>query len=91
MSDEKAGLLSSLMYVVVMMGLGLPVWWKTTEVYRVNLPYGEIEDLRSNLQLKVNLQLVTTDTKKDQQWGPQMQSHLQGNFKHYRPFSKKQK
>jgi hypothetical protein len=25
--------------------IGIPLWWKTTEVYRVSLPYSDIEDL----------------------------------------------
>ena len=25
--------------------IGVPIWWKTTEVYRVPLPYGEISAL----------------------------------------------
>ena len=25
--------------------VGVPLWWKTTEVYRVSLPYGEITSL----------------------------------------------
>lgn len=25
--------------------IGVPMWWKTTEVYRVPLPYAEIESL----------------------------------------------
>ena len=25
--------------------VGLPLWWKTTEVYRVSLPYSDIDTL----------------------------------------------
>ena len=25
--------------------IGIPLWWKTTEVYRVQLPYSDITDL----------------------------------------------
>ena len=38
------------MYAAVGVGfvcviIGLPLWWKTTEVYRVSLPYSDIEEL----------------------------------------------
>jgi len=32
-------------YALVMVGIGLPVWWKTTEVYRAHLPYSDIDQL----------------------------------------------
>ena len=32
-------------YAGVMLVLGLPVWWRTTEVYRAPLPYFEIGEL----------------------------------------------
>lgn len=27
--------------------IGIPLWWKTTQVYRANLPFKEIEDWRT--------------------------------------------
>lgn len=36
---------SSLSILVVAVFIGLPLWWKTTEVYRCPLPYSEIEAL----------------------------------------------
>lgn len=29
----------------VCLAIGLPLWWKTTEVYRVSLPYSDIDSL----------------------------------------------
>ena len=37
--------MSSLTILVVAVFIGLPLWWKTTEVYRCPLPYSEIEAL----------------------------------------------
>jgi len=28
--------------------IGLPLWWKTTDVYRVQLPYDEVAELASS-------------------------------------------
>ena len=36
---------SALSILAVALFVGLPVWWKTTEVYRCPLPYKEISDL----------------------------------------------
>lgn len=42
--------------------LGIPLWWKTTEVYRVSLPYTEIDDLGNlNFQIQMNVHVVTID------------------------------
>ena len=32
--------------VIFMVFVGLPLWWKTTEVYRSSLPYSEIKELQ---------------------------------------------
>ncbi|OWF35994.1 GPI transamidase component PIG-S-like [Mizuhopecten yessoensis] len=37
--------------------IGLPLWWKTTEVYRVSLPYGDIADL-SNTKVKYTVDVA---------------------------------
>ena len=36
---------SSLSILCVAVLVGLPLWWKTTEVYRCPLPYSEIQSL----------------------------------------------
>ena len=68
---------SSFSFTVLMIAIGLPVWWKTTEVYRVDLPYDRIDALSNfNLQNKINVVLVTLDVNKDHQLGPNLQSRL---------------
>lgn len=42
---EKVKIYSTIAFIVVVVGLGFPVWWKTTEVYRVALPNAQIMSL----------------------------------------------
>ncbi|XP_053686291.1 GPI transamidase component PIG-S [Sabethes cyaneus] len=47
-SDEEEDTIhiyATLAFIVVIIVIGVPMWWKTTEVYRVPLPYAEIEAL----------------------------------------------
>ena len=37
--------ISSLSVLAVAVLVGLPLWWKTTEVYRSPLPYSDIQNL----------------------------------------------
>lgn len=45
-SDLSRQYISSLSILVVALFVGVPIWWKTTEVYRCALPYREIEELK---------------------------------------------
>ena len=47
---QKLALLS---YVLVAVFIGVPLWWKTTEVYRSPLPYTQINEL-ANKQVSHN-------------------------------------
>ena len=67
---------SALSYLLLMVLIGGPIWWKTTEVYRVSLPYNRIEALPATRHFTVNVQLVTTDTRKDHQLGPKVQAEI---------------
>ncbi|XP_047999098.1 GPI transamidase component PIG-S isoform X2 [Leguminivora glycinivorella] len=42
MATESSRMWASASFVGVLIIIGLPLWWKTTEVYRVSLPYGKI-------------------------------------------------
>lgn len=44
-SDLTRQYVSSLSILVVSLFVGVPIWWKTTEVYRCPLPYKEISGL----------------------------------------------
>uniref|UniRef100_A0A182NLH8 uS12 prolyl 3-hydroxylase n=1 Tax=Anopheles dirus TaxID=7168 RepID=A0A182NLH8_9DIPT len=36
---------ATIAFIVIIIVIGVPMWWKTTEVYRVSLPYAEIRAL----------------------------------------------
>jgi phosphatidylinositol glycan class S len=40
--DKIRRLIITSFYIIIL--LGLPLWWKTTEVYRAQLPLTEIEE-----------------------------------------------
>lgn len=44
-SSDTIHIYATLAFIVVIIVIGVPMWWKTTEVYRVSLPYAEIESL----------------------------------------------
>jgi len=52
--DEKFRFYSTIAFIIVILVIGVPMWWKTTEVYRVTLPYEEIQNL-SNRPIKISL------------------------------------
>ncbi|XP_055676457.1 GPI transamidase component PIG-S-like isoform X1 [Lutzomyia longipalpis] len=42
---DKYQIYASIVFIIVIIGIGVPMWWKTTEVYRVTLPYESINEL----------------------------------------------
>ncbi|XP_063979465.1 GPI transamidase component PIG-S [Diachasmimorpha longicaudata] len=50
--DEKYRVYASIAFALLLLGVGIPLWWHTTAVPRVALPYSGIDDL-SNLELKI--------------------------------------
>ncbi len=80
--------LASFSYILMILLVGVPIWWKTTEVYRVSLPYGQIEKLTSTVgvKVKVNVQIVSTDVHKEHQLGPMVQKELKGQSMHFSKF-----
>ena len=53
---------SALSFCIMLVLLGIPLWWKTTEVYRVSLPYSQIDELGDlNFQIQMNIHVVTLD------------------------------
>lgn len=45
--------MASLAFAFVIVVIGVPMWWKTTEVYRVPLPYSQIKSL-SDVPLRIS-------------------------------------
>lgn len=69
--------LSALSYFLLMCLVGVPVWWKTTEVYRASLPYSAIERLAEvEVVQVVHLVLVTSDSEEADMRGPALQGRL---------------
>ncbi|XP_076232151.1 phosphatidylinositol glycan anchor biosynthesis class S [Calliopsis andreniformis] len=55
--DEKYRIYASISFVVLLLGIGVPLWWHTTTVPRVALPYAGIERL-SDLDIKIQVKLI---------------------------------
>ena len=75
-SSRSPSFFSALSYLLLMLLVGGPIWWKTTEVYRVSLPYNRIDALSATRYFTVNVQLVTIDTHRDHQLGPKIQAEI---------------
>ncbi|TSP68488.1 GPI transamidase component PIG-S [Bagarius yarrelli] len=59
MTEKQRGRNAALAIAAVVILLGLPLWWKTTETYRAWLPYSQISELDSlQLQLSVEVEVV---------------------------------
>ena len=70
---------SAMSFAIMLLVIGIPLWWKTTEVYRVSLPYSEIYEL-AKLEFKINMtvHLVCIDPVK----GGDYRNKLQEYTKH---------
>ncbi|XP_067279760.1 GPI transamidase component PIG-S [Pseudorasbora parva] len=57
--EKQRGRYAALAIAAVVIGVGIPLWWKTTETYRAWLPFSEISELDSlQLQLSVDIEVV---------------------------------
>ncbi|TRY63540.1 hypothetical protein TCAL_03657 [Tigriopus californicus] len=71
-TDRKSPLASigaRLSFAVFMAVVGVPIWWKTTQIFRVPLPYERIHTLSETLKVPVAIHLVSMDVRKDHQLG----------------------
>lgn len=51
-------------FAVLLLGVGLPLWWHTTAVPRVALPYTRIDEL-SQLDIKINTKITVAAFSRD--------------------------
>ena len=66
--------LASFSFVVLMVVVVLPVWWKTTEVYRASLPYSDIDNLHSlPVTQRADILLITAEAEDAQLRVPALQ------------------
>ncbi|XP_042604168.1 GPI transamidase component PIG-S [Cyprinus carpio] len=57
--EKQRGRYAALAIAAVVIVVGIPLWWKTTETYRAWLPFSEISELDSlQLQLSVDIEVV---------------------------------
>lgn len=55
--DEKYRICASISFAVILLGIGVPLWWYMTTVPRVALPYSGIDDL-SHLEIRIKTKIV---------------------------------
>ncbi|KAI7795831.1 GPI transamidase component PIG-S [Triplophysa rosa] len=57
--EKQRGRYAALAIAAVVIVVGIPLWWKTTETYRAWLPFSEISELATlRLQLSVDIEVV---------------------------------
>ncbi|KAG8238537.1 hypothetical protein J437_LFUL018351 [Ladona fulva] len=82
--DEDARMLAALGFAFILIVIGIPLWWKTTKVHRVPLPYDRIGELSDvYLTHEVNVMVVTGNEYRSQK----IVRDLQEAFKSSRIFS----
>ncbi|XP_063833293.1 GPI transamidase component PIG-S [Ostrinia nubilalis] len=76
-SEESNRMWASASFVGVLIIIGLPLWWKTTEVYRVALPYDKISAFN---ELPSVIASELTILANDQQTAAEVASFIQKAF-----------
>lgn len=62
---ETLRMWSAISFSLLILGVGIPLWWKTTEVYRVALPFQEIDELQQiKPRVLVNLSVHARDSNR---------------------------
>nr|XP_022288860.1 GPI transamidase component PIG-S-like [Crassostrea virginica] len=61
--DKSIQHLAALSFGFLCIVIGVPLWWKTTEVYRVSLPYSDIADLsNTKFQFTIDIDVVNLES-----------------------------
>jgi len=55
--SEKYRVYASMSFAVLLLGIGVPLWWHTTTVPRVKLPYSGIDEL-SQLDIRITTKIT---------------------------------
>lgn len=78
--DDRFRLYSTIAFIFIIICLGVPMWWKTTEVHREVLPLAEIEKLsKSPVTVKVNVYIYTASSSKSGQLSEELKNIFSGN------------
>ena len=60
-TDQNAKTYATLSYALVMIVVGIPVWWHTTDVERAPLPFDRIEEMnQETLKQSVPITVIST-------------------------------
>lgn len=60
--DEDIRVYAAISFAFLLIIVGIPLWWKTTEVYRVHVPYGRIDDLKEvEFMFPISVTVVSKD------------------------------
>ena len=62
--SEKYRVYASISFAVLLLAVGVPLWWHTTAVPRVSLPYAGIEAL-SDLDINIKMKIVIVALSRD--------------------------
>ncbi|EDV90665.1 GH14258 [Drosophila grimshawi] len=63
----KYRIAATIAFIVVIVGIGVPMWWKTTTVYRVSLPSSAIQRLSEQpIKTAVQIAIYTQETNRGQ-------------------------
>uniref|UniRef100_H2YV43 GPI transamidase component PIG-S n=1 Tax=Ciona savignyi TaxID=51511 RepID=H2YV43_CIOSA len=64
-NSEKTQRLTAIATGAIFLLVGIPIWWKTTEVYRAELPFDEISQLNQDPSLKNRVILAQAPLKEE--------------------------
>lgn len=83
LNDKDSWKYASISMGLIFVLVGIPIWWKTTEVYRAELPYTDIEKLSANTVLSTEIVInLASTTQVDIEIIHEVFSHLQHTKKY---------
>lgn len=54
---------AAMSFAFLLIVVGIPLWWKTTEVYRVHVPYGRIDELKeAEIVFPLSVTIISQDS-----------------------------
>ncbi|KAH8278869.1 hypothetical protein KR018_010524, partial [Drosophila ironensis] len=77
---DKFRIASTVAFIVVIIGIGVPMWWHTTTVYRVSLPSSDILSLsKAPIKTAVQVAIYTQEPTRGQLLISELQTAFAGN------------
>ncbi|XP_053679309.1 GPI transamidase component PIG-S [Anopheles nili] len=81
--EDAAGIhiYATIAFIVIIIVIGVPMWWKSTEVYRVSLPYDEIQALNDKpIKATFRLGLYCRSTERREILAFELRKKFEQNF-----------